>query len=846
MPESISFGTWLRQKRRALDLTQKAFADRVGCAEITVRRMEADEYKPSNELAFVLFEKLGVPEAERTQWVRFARGLADYRNNYSISSPSREKITNLPISLTSFIGREKEVELIQQRLAGYRLVTLAGAGGIGKTRVSLQVGQKLLNDYPNGIWFIAFDSLSDPSLVPQTVAAVFDIREGPDRSIIEILINVLRRKTVLLILDNCEHLLDACSQLIKTLLMNCPNLKVLTTSRETLNMEGEATYYLSSLSVPEHYDATIEKLTEYESIGLFTARAVLTQSSFRLTTENGSSLTQICQRLDGIPLAIELAAARVDILQPREILQQLNDHFDLLVNNLRGVIPRHQTMRASMDWSWGLLTEAEQRSMRQLSVFAGDWTLESAQAVCAGDTLNLTSALVKKSLIVVNQTTGPETRYRFHEVVRQYAYEKLVESGLAENIRTRHLKYYVGLSELAEPALRGPAQIEWLTRLNAECDNIRAALAWADKTDVEGGLYIASRFESFWENFDMREESYWLSTFLQKPESNAFPKARAGALYAYLPVLNYLNQVETWRSTAKECVELYRAFGDQSIEVDILLMRAGEISSTAQRMELFQKALKSTQASGDIWRKARTLYQLGWNFSGSERKAYWKRAITLFRKAGDWRSLAECLSATGNFMLANGDLELAQRCLDEATLLNDQLKNKETRAGLLHIRARIAMIRGDYHQARLYSREEIGITEELGARMSSLWCRSQLGYIALAEGNIVEAYDIFTETAREFFNDKNEIGVVFNLEGIAGLYIAMGRPETATRLIGWTDTTREEINDKRPSFEQADVDKIISACIAKMGEVAFSDSYDAGKMMTLEEAVAFALDSQNE
>jgi transcriptional regulator with XRE-family HTH domain len=323
MIAEISFGSWLRQRRRMLDLTQQDFANLVGCARSTVRRIEASDLKPSKALALILLEKLGIPESERPEWVHFARGLSTIPQRSIQPSFPFQRSTNLPAALTSFIGRENEQEEIINLIAKNRLVTLAGAGGIGKTHLSLQVGQKLLNDYPNGVWFVAFDSLSDPSLVPQTVASVFDIREGPDRPVIEILRNVLRQKTMLLILDNCDHLLDACAQLINTLLTHCPNLKILATSREILNMEGEATYYLPSLSIPESDNALPEKMNEYESVRLFEERAVLALSSFRLTKQNTQAVGHICRRVDGIPLAIELAAARVDILQVDEICNQL-------------------------------------------------------------------------------------------------------------------------------------------------------------------------------------------------------------------------------------------------------------------------------------------------------------------------------------------------------------------------------------------------------------------------------------------------------------------------------------------------------------------------------------------
>ncbi|MEO7839060.1 MAG: AAA family ATPase, partial [Anaerolineales bacterium] len=271
MLEPTSFGTWLRHKRRALDVTQKAFADQVGCAEITLRRMEADKYKPSNELALVLFEKLGIPESERTQWVRFARGLAEYPKQRVTSSSPREQKTNLPIPLTSFIGREKDIERIQHRLAVHRLVTLMGVGGIGKTRLSQQVANQLIDNYPNGVWLVEFAALNDPTLVHQSLATVLGIQHrGDDNALVETLIHFLQAKTILLILDNCEHLLDACAELTDRLLRTCPHLKILATSREALGIIGEALYQVPSLTIPDIQQISlIEKLNDYESIRLF-------------------------------------------------------------------------------------------------------------------------------------------------------------------------------------------------------------------------------------------------------------------------------------------------------------------------------------------------------------------------------------------------------------------------------------------------------------------------------------------------------------------------------------------------------------------------------------------------
>jgi predicted ATPase/DNA-binding SARP family transcriptional activator len=759
---------------------------------------------------------------------------------------------NLPFQISTFIGREKELDDIANLIANNRLVTLVGTGGIGKTRLSLKVGEGLLRDYANGIWFAELAPLSDPTRVPQTVASLFGLIEGSSESPNEKLIRFLRSKTVLLILDNCEHILDACTQLADTLLKNCLNLKIVTTSREPLGITGEALYHVPPLGLAD-LQQILEKLLDYESIQLFEERARLVQEHFSLTMENASSTVQICHRLDGIPLAIELAAARVNSFSTEEIATQLNESFNILTGGSRTALPRQQTLRASIEWSWNLLTDSEKILLRRLSIFAGGWTLDGAESVCTGNgiepgrVLDVLTQLAAKSLVVVNQEEVRAGRHHLLEMIREYAREKLVQAGEEESIQDQHLRYFLKLTEQMEPELVGPRQREWFARTNDERNNLRAALEHAVRTDVEAGLYISGRLEHFWRSQDNREGTRWLAEFLQKPESKGYPHARAKALHTQGRILFNFEQYSEAQATTEESLALFRAVGDQYGEVDSLvslgfIVTLGSIADPAQGSELVQQGLTLARSLGDIGRQAWALCVLGWDHRDFKRAfAYWEESITLYRQVGHWGRLAETLSELGFFLLMNGQIDASQKCLDESSLLFQQLNIKGRRNHLLSAYGQIALLRGEYEQARAYFQEDAAISNESGGRIEYLWALVRLGLAELRAGNIAEARQILTDTAQNFQRDGSRIGVVVSLEWMASLYIAVNKAEIAARLIAWADTTREVIGDSRPLLEQADVDRDIAAIVSSIGNPAYQKAYDKGRAMTLDEAVAYAL-----
>ena len=760
---------------------------------------------------------------------------------------------NIPVSLTSFIGRKKELKEIVGRISKYRLVTLTGSGGVGKTRLSIQVVLEVLNLFPDGIWFFDLAFLSDPALVPNALASLLGVRDTANSrlSILDLLKGYLRSRTALLIFDNCEHLIESCAQLADSLLQACPTLHILATSREVLRVAGEIPYRVPSLEIPRsHFRSTVDVLANTESVRLFIERAAVASSGFVLGPQNILIIAQICQRLDGIPLAIELAAARVHTLSVEQILNRLDDRFNLLKYSLHTSLTRHQTLRETIEWSYSLLSEQERILFRRLAVFIGGWTLEAAEEVCSGmgiesgDILDLLSQLVHKSLVLV-ETSNDGIRYRRLGTVRQYARERFSKSGEEEKIRTRHLEYFLQFAEQAHSGLRGPAQSEWYARLNHERDNLRAALECADERDIEAGLFLAGRLHRYWENFDLSEGVRWLDKFLEKPASKSYPLARAKALVTKAWLMLWTQEFGLAHTAAQESLGLCRAHGDKYGEIDSLLALGISDYNTwsVELKELYQQAHDLSKSLGDQWRRAQALVRLSWiDNDYHSRISYLEQAVTLFKRVGDLELATAQMIWLGNQEAVNGNLQSAKNWLDEAVRTSQHLNIKGTKADILYLDGIIALIEGDYQRARVVLQEAAALQEELGHQWSLPWTYARLGYIALREGNLTQARHIFANTAQMFQKDQFVNGVVFTLEGIASLSLEVGKPERAARLIGWADVTREKIGDTRPLFEQADVDRDVAAIIGKVGNTPFEEAYNAGRVMTLDEAFTFALE----
>jgi predicted ATPase/Tfp pilus assembly protein PilF len=591
---------------------------------------------------------------------------------------------NLPLQLTSFIGRDRELAALHRQLGAYRLVTLTGIGGCGKTRLAVQAAADALDAYPDGVWLVELAPLSEPSLVDQQLATVLGIREdaatsGPGgRTLTDRLVDHLASRRTLVLLDNCEHLVAACAGLAARLVGACRELTVLATSREPLGVAGEVTFGVLPLAVPDSPDPA--QISNVEAVRLFVDRARLADPNFDLTADNAPAVASICRRLDGIPLAIELAAAHTRSLSPQQLDARLGDRFRLLAGGWRTALPRHQTLRAAIEWSHRLLSGPEQVLFRRLAVFAGGCTLEAAEAVCADDDLDvllLVAALVDKSLLVHEPAQG---RYRMLETIRQFAWDKLVEASEDQALRGRHRDWCLALAEAAE--FTTPAATAWLARLAAEQDNFRAALEWDGPTGDDGAkrLRLAGALrESWWSRAQIGEGRHWLERALRAaPDASA--AARATALLGVGLLAWEQGDAASALAFLRQSHDLYEQLGDRH-GVAEALVGLGETAMVQGHYQearaLLEQAAREARAAGD-----QPLAVLARNFIGNGlylqgdwtgARAMFEQVREDFQSIGNSYGVAVATVQIGLCALEGGDQHEARTLVREGLQLARQL-----------------------------------------------------------------------------------------------------------------------------------------------------------------------------
>ena len=760
---------------------------------------------------------------------------------------------NLPMQLTTFIGREKEIGEIKVELEGHRLLTLTGSGGTGKTRLSLQVAADLLETFEQGVWFVELAPLSDLELIPQTILSTIGISDEAGKPPLDILKEYLQDKKVLLVLDNCEHLIEACAKVTYTLLNASAGLKILASSREALGVKGELSYPVPSLSIPDPKNLpAIEQLSQYEAVRLFLDRTQLVAAHFNLGKDNAAFIVQICHRLDGIPLAIELATARLKMMSVEQISQRLDDRFRLLTGGARTALPRQQTLRALIDWSYDLLNHSERLLLRRLSVFAGGWTLEACEEICsqAGiepyEIMDILGQLVNKSLAAVIECSDcSEIRYRMLETIRQYAGEKLLETGGSENVHARHLAYFVKLAEAAGPELTRSNQAWWFNHLEDDLDNLRMALEWSLASEVEAGLRLVVATWPFWEaRGNPRELTDWLRNLLDRYSLQDALRARALAIYAWR--ISLQDDFAQARILGEQSLNLIRAIHDQPGEAFSLLW-LGVIAAVQGDLEngirIVEESLAISRALGDKLGQANATGWLSLNHNDLERsKAFLKESLQLCRELGHLSGIVNNLRALAQRTIWGGDFSTPVAWLEEALRLSNELGDLAGEASVLQIYGVLAYWQGDYSQACTYSEKAIELGEITGNYIYVLWAYAFLAYATMRLGNFQKAKELFKICVRNCQKRQDLLGLVFSIEGLASLYLLQGQPQRSVRLFAWTDAEHAKTGDPRPPIEQAAVEKDLAKLQSQLDATTYASISAEGQALTMEQAIAAALE----
>jgi len=694
---------------------------------------------------------------------------------------------NLPVELTSFVGRRGALAQIKGLLGHGRLVTLTGVGGVGKSRTALEVARQLARAWPDGTWLVELAGLGEPELLPNAVAAVLGVREQPGRSIQTTLGSYLARRQLLLVLDNCEHLPEASAALCHALLRGCPRLHVLATSRQPLGVSGEVTLALAPLDVPaEEQAAAPAALMRLDGIRLFAERAAAVSPGFVVTHANREAVAALTRKLEGIPLGLELAAVLVRTLALGDLVERLDDRFSLLNVGSRAALPRHQTLRAAIDWSHELLSEAERVLWRRLSVFAGGFSLGAVEAVCAGDLLPARSivptltSLVEKSIVSADSSNG-RGRYRMLETLRQYAHERLIEANEDASLLKAHYDWCAAL--VLKPAgawWTGRRQLDWLALMKSEQLNLRAALdtCLRDPDKAQAGLNLAVRLFLHWivQNSQGEARHYIDGLLAQAAAPSA---ARAGALFAQGFIARGQGDLECARAAFAQCRRLALVHGyERELGWSIAGMAIQELVALANIDKARERSARFLKLQADL-----------------------NAADELLARAGDGVIRVWAVYLLGDAHAHMGDLERAQKFMQDSLALSEASGDVWARA---NARARLGIVqwrRGELESAREHLRRAIGAQREIGHR----W------------------------------------GMAMSLEGLAYVSASAGQPERAARLLGAVDALWNRVGTKLHGFMKAHHDRCVAAAREALGEARFREDYERGAKMALPEVLAYVL-----
>jgi predicted ATPase/DNA-binding XRE family transcriptional regulator len=820
-------------------LTRKELAYRVGCSMETIRKIESGVRHPSHQIAELLAKHLDIPPDQQPAFVQSALRPAN----------ETQGMGNLPTPLTTFIGREREITELAAQVKTTRLLTLTGVGGSGKTRLAIEVASQLVGatdsvtptPFADGVWFVTLAPINDPDHVVTTIAQTLGVTLAGDLPPIESVKRFLRDKRLLLLLDNFEHVASAASD-VSALLAAASRIHALVTSRAALHLSGERLFEVPPLAEPS-------------AVELFAQRAQAIQPAFALTDANEPSVAAICARLDGLPLAIELAAARSRLFEPQALLARLERRLGLLTDGARDLPARQQTLRATIDWSYTLLNADEQRTFARLGIFAGGWTLEMAAAVddCGVSLVPNVQSLMDKSLIKQMGTTDAELRFTMLETLREYALDRLEEHGEAEIIRRRHAEYLVALAERVQPNMNGDERKAHYTRFDAEQDNFRAALGWTlEFGHAEPGLRLAGALGDywFWWSCSWHEGWVWISQLLTLPEANRseLAHARANALRIAVNLLQYVGEREKSDQVADESLALFRALDDKSGMAWVLADKALVAWVRADFIKAKTFCVESAALFREIGDQRGLAWALCWLASTNRDEGDIEEAVELFDAGMAAASACGADAIAGNLQLGLADLMYCAGDYGRARVVTLQAKALYEKGGdadgesfvLTHF-GRIALAQGDLDRAREHLVEsEISFRQ---ARQPVGLCSvlHLLGYLRHLQGADREANALLREAIVLQRQQQFTLRLIESVERCAWIAAHQGPAQRAAHLFGAAEATRERIGVPLPLGDRPMYDRHLAWARADLDETTFDVAWAEGRAMTLEQAVDYAL-----
>jgi predicted ATPase/transcriptional regulator with XRE-family HTH domain len=863
--EQHSFGYWLRRKRKALDLTREGLADRVGCSVSTIRKLEAEERHPSALIAGRLADIFHIPAEERGTFLQFARGhwesAPGLRNNEaSWHAPTLHPLSNLPATSTSIIGRDKEIETVHGYLSNpaIRLVTLIGPPGIGKTRLGIQSANESLTEFSDGVVFVALALLDHPSLIPSAILQALGYVERQDLPADKHLIEDIGAKQILLVLDNCEHLIEDVAPLASGLLSACSRLKILATSREALRIPGEWLYSVPGLDGPEDYsNIDIKSLSKCPALVLFAERARAARSDFALNAENIQAVASICSQLDGLPLAIELIAARIRFMSPQTLLERLNDKFILSADGMRGVPRRQKSLNNVIGWSYDLLSSEEQKLFAFLSVFSGGFALEAAetifsQAVMKKSVSDHITSLVDKSILQQIVDESDRSRFTMLVTIQRFALDRLRSAELEIEARQAHLDYFIELAERGDKEIRGPSAIEWIGQIEREHNNLRAALEWSvSHQDAESALRLLCALGWFWQLAGHFSEARdWLNRIRKLSGVNSHP-----AIYARL--LNHIGRIswtqdrmEEARSLLEESQIICRQLGDggEPILAEAsnwfgLLVLSRE-QDTEKARSLVQQGLELYQKWGIQQGVALSLFNLGIVEIQSNHDelacSLLEKSLLLSYQSGDLIFVARISRFLGNLLLRQGKYKKARLYFEEHLRIDTELKFWD---GIGHAYGELGNLfryQGDYGQAEEFYKKSLEVHEQHGLEPDVQYFHClvltalHLNDYPLASQRIVKCYDM----ARKLEEKTSAYGLFI---GQAAVAAGLHQYKPAARLSGMAQAILQTTSFRYEPIDHAEFDRHIQIARDHLGDARFDVLASEGRAMALDRAIEYAL-----